>query len=171
MKFPFPRYDAETVEAIEEHLDQQNLTEIVGATPMAGEGLVTVWVRGNGTKSYSRPMIQVLGNEQFSGRPAAIQTPVTPCQCYRFDRSWDCPDHPPIPWNTKERRWERPCTGADGCGCPSCAMPRSYYSPPASLLQMVEEVSAMTYRAVSRREVAVQALLEDGRSGTFTFLT
>lgn len=133
---PKPVYDAETVEAIEEYLDLDSYTRTADSILDTATGLTYTEAVGNepyylpdgtqapGTRAgsnYSRPMFQILYNESFSALPLAV----TPCQCDRFDQSWNCPWHPEIPWDEKRHRWVRPCTGnRQTCGCVACTARR-----------------------------------------------
>lgn len=101
MKIPFPKYEAEVVEEIEAYLDMHYQTEIV----QEGEdrlGLKYLLARGfrpagdgrPGTRrmnNYARPMFDVISD---GGGLSGAAQPVTPCQCYRFDQSWACSEHP-----------------------------------------------------------------------------
>lgn len=113
MKIPKPTYDAKLVAAIEEYLDQDHLTEI--EIEQEDHGLKYTYARGRVRKSYPRPMFQIIPDTPLSSRPT------TPCQCDRFDRSWNCPEHPEIEWDAVQHRWKRPCTGdQERCQCEPC---------------------------------------------------
>lgn len=116
MKIPFPKYEAEVVEEIESYLDMHYQTEIV-AECEDGYGLKYSSARGSrpardgrpGTRranNYARPMFSVIWHQSFSGAAQSMN----PCQCYRFDRSWDCDEHPEVTWDTRRRCWVRPGT-------------------------------------------------------------
>lgn len=108
MKLTMPKYDAELVAAIEEHLDQANTT-VIDRELDARDGTVTTFARGRRRKSYPRPMFQVLPDTNG----IAFQEHIRPCPaCDRWDRSWSCPDHPEVPWDTKLGCFVRPEPGA-----------------------------------------------------------
>ena len=116
-KIPKPAYDAKLVAAIEEYLDQDYLTETETETEQEAGGLKYTHARGRARKSYPRPMFEIILDTSFSAQPVNV----TPCQCDRFDRSWNCPAHPEIEWDTVRRRWKRPCTGNQAyCQCDPC---------------------------------------------------
>lgn len=125
MKIPFPKYEAEVVEEIEAYLDMDYQTEITDRSDPS-DGLMYLFARGfaasdrEGTRNpsnYARPMIQPIPDGAFSGSGVRV----TPCQCDRFDRSWNCELHPPIDWDPVRRRWKRPCTGdRERCNCDPC---------------------------------------------------
>lgn len=118
MKLPFPRFDAELVHSIEDHLDMAFDTEIVGSTPGNEEGLVNFQTRGRyeaGRSQYVRPMFQVLSLTQH-GFPTRIDLPCA--VCYDFSRTADCADHPDqgIPYQLKAKpapgRYTQPAVGS-----------------------------------------------------------
>ncbi len=109
MKTPFPEYDALRVDAIEEHLDQQYLTEIVAVqSDQDLPGMQVIFARGamicdrpGGT--HFRPMLQIIPRDAYSGCPGFVE----PCPaCDRWDRSWNCPEHPEIEWDTVRGGWK-----------------------------------------------------------------
>ncbi len=126
MKIPFPKYEAEVVEEIEAYLDMDYQTEITQRAEHPSDGLVYLFARGfaasdrEGTRNpsnYARAMIQPIPDGAFSGSGVRV----TPCQCDRFDQSWNCELHPPIDWDPVRRRWKRPCTGdRERCNCDPC---------------------------------------------------
>ena len=114
----FPNYAAiEWLESSENDFDD---TEVEFVTAMDGTGseLNVTFAFGRGTKSYPRPMFQIIPRDAFSGMGQAV----TPCSCDRFDLSWDatrCEAHAEVEWDWERKAWKRP--GADA--------PRAYYSP------------------------------------------
>lgn len=116
-KIPRPTYDAEVVAKIEEFLDQNYTTEVEYTEKYPDDGIEYTYARGRARKSYPRPMFQIIPRDAFSGSGHSV----TPCQCDRFDRSWNCELHPEISWDPKRRRWDRPCTGdRTRCDCTPC---------------------------------------------------
>lgn len=121
MKIPFPEYDAKLVAEIEAYLDMHYQTEIEFVEEH-DNGLATLRACGfhpnmrndlatRNPHNHARPMIQVIADGAFSG----TLRPVKPCEaCDRFDRSWNCPEHPAIPWDRKTRRWVRPDSPTPG---------------------------------------------------------
>lgn len=92
------------------------------------DGLAYTSAYGKLGREFSRPMFQVL--EIFASPTWVGGRNITPCQCDRFDQTWNCPDHPEIPWDPKRRRWMKPCTGEQtGCECDPCHERRlTYYT-------------------------------------------
>lgn len=118
MKLPFPKFDADLVEAIEDHLHLAEHTETMTTHEgNAGEGLDSVisvgWGKNANNSTYFRPMFQVL----VPGGTIPVLT-VRPCaRCLDFSRSWNCPDHPekPItefPWRKATLERARPVLDA-----------------------------------------------------------
>ena len=106
-KIPRPVYDAEVVAAIEEHLDQDRLTELEFAANLGhpDDGLKVFHAVGSVTRVYNRPMFQVLSTEAFSCAPL----PVRPCpDCDDWARSWKCEEHHELPYDTETKAWVRP---------------------------------------------------------------
>lgn len=80
-------------------------------------GLAHLYAAGRVRKSYPRPMFQVIPDGAFSGGGSSV----TPCQCDRFDQSWNCELHPERAWDPERERWKPPCTGdRTRCECDSC---------------------------------------------------
>jgi len=117
-KIPKPTYDAEVVAEIEAYLDQDYLTEITHVEESPDMGLAHLYAAGRVRKSYPRPMFQVIPDGAFSGGGSSV----TPCQCDRFDQSWNCELHPDeVAWDNERKRWRLPCTGnRTRCECDSC---------------------------------------------------
>jgi hypothetical protein len=109
-----------------------SLTEITHSDPMRGDdgdNLDVLRTPGGDTRLYSRPMIQVIPRDAFSG--AALS--VTPCMaCYRFDRSWACADHPEVPYNHERKQWARP----------GLVPPTAYVSAPMDPSTLARQVAA-----------------------------
>jgi hypothetical protein len=106
-KIPRPVYDAEVVAAIEEHLDQERLTAIESAANLghADDGLKVLFAVGGETRTYNRPMLQVLPTEAFS----CSRLPARPCpDCDDWARSWKCEEHHELPYDTEAKAWIRP---------------------------------------------------------------
>ena len=106
-KTPKPAYDAEVVAKIEGYLDQDYLTEIVQEEEHPDDGIQYLYAKGRDKKSYPRPMFEIISNAAFSGTGPSV----TPCQCDRFDQSWNCPEHPEVDWDDERKCWKRPPQG------------------------------------------------------------
>lgn len=120
MKLNFPTFDPDLVEEIETYLDQHYQCEITEAIPYKAVDGVVLRARGiipdgrnnlntRNDRNYARPMIQVLddnalGSMLTSGKAREHGT----CQCYRFDQSWSCPEHPEVPWDAEWRQFVPP---------------------------------------------------------------
>lgn len=106
-KIPRPVYDAEVVAAIEEHLELDRLTalEFTAGLGHADDGLKVFHAVGATTRTYNRPMFQVLSTEAFSCAPL----PIRPCpDCDDWARSWKCEKHHELPYDTETKAWIRP---------------------------------------------------------------
>lgn len=120
VKLTFPVFDPDLVEEIETYLDQHYQCEVIDTIPYKPVDGVVLRARGlapdgrnnlntRNENNYSRPMIQVLddnshGNLLASHKARAHGT----CQCYRFDQSWNCPEHPEVPWDPEWRQFVPP---------------------------------------------------------------
>ena len=82
-------------------------TEICSEEVFEDDGIKYTRAFGRVSKSYPRPMFQIIPNAAFS----VMGQSVTPCQCDRFDQSWNCEIHPEVAWDTERKRWKLPCTG------------------------------------------------------------
>lgn len=88
MKLPPPRTDMDLVKAIEDHLDQQEMTRIVH-TNQSCPGLVTTIPAGRPPLGWHRPMFQILAE-----KPEPTTTWDTGCAaCFDLSRSWNCAEH------------------------------------------------------------------------------
>lgn len=180
MKIPFPKYDPDLIAEIEMFLDQDYLTEITdeALAGAAEDGLVNTWARGFGGTSrpgiggarnpsnYARPMFQVL-HADYTGFRA--QSPRAECPaCYDFSRSWNCPEHREVPYDTELKSFVRPTVQPLGdedirrfqlftthCGCAMC---RATGSPIMDQLNRRQT-----------REIGVEAFDENGRLSAFSF--
>ena len=117
MKLRLPKYDADLVEQIEQYLELDATTAIEVTSTDEEDGLVYTFAFGRALKSNSRPMFQVIEDQAFSGMALGV----SPCACYDFHRTWNCPDHHEIPYNTDKKNWERPhIEGSETCFCTPC---------------------------------------------------
>lgn len=104
--------DTEIVDTDEVTLETDGVTEIITLEHARGN------YEARERRHYPRTMFQLIEDGHSSGSPTS---PASPCpDCYDFSRSWNCPDHPEVPWGGPERGWLRP-------GRPD----RAYTSPPA----------------------------------------
>jgi hypothetical protein len=125
VRIPRPTYDAELVEAIEEHLNQEQLTSPSHADYIGG-GLKVTHYLGEDTKLYARPIIQIM-NDNGAALTTTTTTYRRPCpHCYDFSRTWKCPDHHELPWNTETGTWAIPHQADDDqCACIDCRQNRT----------------------------------------------
>lgn len=103
MKIPFPKYEAETVAAIEEHLEQARNTEAMETDTLGQpeDGLIRTWSWGH--RAYSRPMFEVLHTEASS----SMRISHTPCpDCDDWSRTSRCETHHELRYNPDARKWE-----------------------------------------------------------------
>lgn len=160
MKLKPPQFDAELVAAIEEHLDMQYSTMVVERIPMDDEPELQVkralgYYIARRSGNYTRPMLQILPNEAFSGMlpHPRIQCPA----CYDFSRSWNCPDHTAVRSVVEKiiERAEEPVFGV-----------------PAALQQAYERIIANACQPQERNAYAIQVVgrTEDGPQ-SFTYDT
>lgn len=95
--------------------------------------LNVLYTFGRESKSYPRPMIQIIPRDAFSGANQSV----SPCSCDRFDYSWEhvrCEKHTEVEWDWEGRCWKRPRTGAPGCPCHECRTPPLAYASPSPTL-------------------------------------
>ena len=110
-KTPPPTFDAELVERIEDYLELDRWTTPI-YSDVRNKGtdyeVTCTLYAGREKKSYPRPMFDLLHPTlSFSGS-AARYSDITPCDCYQFQYSPRCTDHPELPWDDTARSWERP---------------------------------------------------------------
>lgn len=94
MKLRKPEFDQELVLAIEEHLGQGPLTQIIDVVPMA-DGLATMYSAGEEYADFSRPMFEVIADPIHRAGWPADERPAAPScpMCMDFSRSWTCAEH------------------------------------------------------------------------------
>lgn len=111
MRTPFPKYDAETVAAIEEYLFLDSATMPAGLRHETYVGLTFITYAGrDGTpnqprRAHSRPAFEIFDD----GIGSTFRTDSTGCPtCDDWARTWrKCDLHPPTRWDDKLKRWLR----------------------------------------------------------------
>lgn len=89
--------------------------------PDPDTGLIFYEAVGASQRDYSRPAFQLIVDGGFSGAKQRIKA----CEaCDNFVYSWNCSDHPELPWDDVRGRWVRPCTDLPSCGCTPCYIER-----------------------------------------------
>lgn len=115
MKIPFPKYEADTVEAIETFLDQQRLTQVTDTHQQghAEDGLVTTITRGRAVRGehiYARPMFEIIPRDACSSARVPAGTPCPTCDNFAYTSK--CEEHPEIPWGINKGVFTPNCTCA-----------------------------------------------------------